>query len=98
MKRKPAVGDIQDDAAVFGAHADIGDFPEFRSRELAAIGGGRRRFELLHSYPRFLAVQSIRRRIAFRTVASTILRETFAVQPRKVWICPKLYPGNFAQE
>ena len=38
MKGKTAVGDIQNDAAVFGADAEVGDFRELGSWSSTAVG------------------------------------------------------------
>ncbi len=47
MKGEAAVGDIQNEAAVFRAHADIGDLHEFRSRSLTAV---RRRYSKIRAF------------------------------------------------
>ncbi len=47
MKRQAAIGDIQNQAAIFGTHADIGDIHEFRSWSLAAVSRLHRGF---HSF------------------------------------------------
>ena len=38
MKGEAAIGDVQDQAAIFGAHADVGDLHEFSPGRLAAVG------------------------------------------------------------
>src|SRR5579864_6651636 len=54
LKGKAAVGDIQNEAAVFGAHADISDLYEFRSRSLTAFWRRDWGFAHSHSWPYFL--------------------------------------------
>src|SRR5580700_66263 len=54
MKGKTAVGDIQNEAAVFGTHADISDLYEFRSRSLTPVGRRDWGFAHSHSWTYFL--------------------------------------------
>ncbi len=48
MKGKTAVRDIQDEAAVFRTHADVGDLHEFRSWSLTTVRLRHRGFAHLH--------------------------------------------------
>src|ERR1700688_4207735 len=48
VKEKSAVGDVQDEAAVFRAHTDVGNLHEFRSWSMTTLRLRLRRFAHLH--------------------------------------------------
>jgi len=66
MKRKAAVRDIQNEAAVFRPHTDIGGLHEFRSRGLTTVRGGIEGIRHWHTQLYF----RLGRRIAFCFMAA----------------------------
>src|SRR5580693_481622 len=66
MKGKTAVRDIQNEAAIFRPHADIGGLHEFRSWRLTTVRGGVEGIRHWHTQLYF----RLGRRIAFRIIAA----------------------------
>jgi hypothetical protein len=111
MKGKAAVGDIQDEAAVFRTHADVGDLHEFRSRSLTSVRRCHHGFAHLHGQ----LYSGLGTRIAFyffeavrmhplpesnltRTAMSTIVRKTGHVKGEYIRFARKVYWGNSVDE
>ena len=59
MKRKTAVGNIQNEAAVLRTHADVGDLREFRPRSLTTVRRCHRGFAHLLTQPYFRQARQV---------------------------------------